>query len=54
LDLFWASATALAAACLGMLVGQRVRQRVSAETFRICFYAGLLILGLHLAVRGLF
>ena len=53
-DLFWASAIALAAACLGMIVGQWIRQRVSAETFRICFYAGLLILGLHLAVRGQF
>ncbi len=53
-DVFWPSAIALAAACLGMIVGQRIRQRVSAQTFRICFYAGLLILGLHLAVRGLF
>ena len=54
LSLFWPSAIAVVAACLGMIVGQLIRKRVSAETFRVCFFAGLLILGLHLAVRGLF
>lgn len=54
LSLLWPSAIAVAAACLGMVFGQFIRRRVSPETFRFCFFLGLLILGLHLAVRGLF
>ncbi len=44
---------ALAAAVLGMLFGQYLRKRIRPETFRRCFFAGLLLLGLHLALRGL-
>jgi len=36
----------------GMYLGQRVRARVNARTFRLCFFSGLLILGVHLAARG--
>ena len=46
------SALALAQALGGMLVGQRVRMKVRAETFRLYFFSGLLLLGLHLALRG--
>jgi uncharacterized protein len=45
---------ALAAALVGMMVGQVVRGRVRAETFRRFFFLGLLLLGAHLALRGFF
>jgi uncharacterized protein len=48
-----ASVAALAPALLGMALGQWVRARVRSETFRICFFAGSLLLGAHLASRGL-
>ncbi|MBP0599647.1 sulfite exporter TauE/SafE family protein [Herbaspirillum sp. LeCh32-8] len=44
-----ASAVVLLPALLGMAVGTWVRGRVKAQTFRRCFFAGLLLLGLHLA-----
>jgi uncharacterized membrane protein YfcA len=47
-----ASLIALVPACLGMLAGQWLRARVKPEPFRLCFFAGLLVLGLHLALRG--
>ena len=34
------------------LLGRWVRVRVSAETFRLCFFAGSLVLGAHLALRA--
>lgn len=43
---------ALAAALIGMWLGQLVRGRIRAETFRLCFFIGLLLLGAHLALRG--
>jgi len=43
---------ALAAALIGMWLGQLVRGRIRAETFRLCFFTGLLLLGAHLALRG--
>lgn len=45
---------ALAAALLGMVLGQRLRARISPALFRRCFFVGLLALGGHLALRGLF
>jgi hypothetical protein len=48
-----ASLVALLAALVGMLFGQLVRGRVRAETFRLWFFIGLLLLGGHLALRGL-
>ncbi len=47
------SLVALVTALLGMVAGQWMRKRVTRETFRLCFFAGLLLLGLHLALRGL-
>ncbi|WP_343583515.1 sulfite exporter TauE/SafE family protein [Herbaspirillum sp.] len=44
-----ASAVVLLPALLGMAIGTWVRGRVKAPTFRRCFFAGLLLLGLHLA-----
>ena len=43
----------LAFVLVGMGLGQMLRGRVSPETFRLCFFLGLLALGLHLALRGL-
>ncbi|MBM3522164.1 MAG: sulfite exporter TauE/SafE family protein [Alphaproteobacteria bacterium] len=48
-----ASLAALLPALAGMAIGQAVRHRVSAETFRFCFLAGLALLGLYLAARAL-
>ncbi|MBI3703428.1 MAG: sulfite exporter TauE/SafE family protein [Rhizobiales bacterium] len=44
---------ALAASLIGMWLGQLVRGRIRAGTFRLCFFVGLLLLGAHLALRGL-
>lgn len=52
-SLIWPSLTALAVALVGMALGQIVRGRISPVTFRLCFFAGLLALGAHLALRGL-
>lgn len=46
------SVLALLPAAVGMVAGQWVRTRVSAETFRLCFFVGTLLLGLHLALRA--
>jgi uncharacterized membrane protein YfcA len=48
------SMAALAAALAGVLLGQVIRGRASPATFRLCFFIGLLALGAHLALRGLF
>ena len=47
------SLLALGASLAGMVLGQVVRGMVKAETFRLCFFIGLLLLGAHLALRGL-
>lgn len=44
---------ALVAAAIGMWLGQALRLRMSPQTFRRCFFIGLLLLGVHLATRGL-
>lgn len=49
-----ASVAALVPAFAGMLVGQRMRMRIRAETFRRLFFFGLLLLGAHLALRSAF
>jgi hypothetical protein len=36
-----------------MGLGQLTRGKIKAETFRLCFSVGLMLLGLHLALRGL-
>jgi uncharacterized membrane protein YfcA len=47
------SAAALVAAFIGMVFGQKVRGLFSPQTFRLCFFIGLLALGAHLALHGL-
>jgi uncharacterized membrane protein YfcA len=49
----WLSLLALVPALLGMQVGQVLRQRIAAATFRRVFFAGLLLLGLYLALQGI-
>ena len=49
----WMSLLALAPALGGMLLGQALRRRIAAATFRRVFFVGLLLLGLHLALRGI-
>jgi hypothetical protein len=46
------SLVALGAALVGMALRQSMRGRVPAETFRLWFFIGLLLLGAHLALRG--
>lgn len=43
---------ALGVSLLGMWLGQIVRERLSPTTFRRCFFVGLLLLGVWLAVRA--
>jgi uncharacterized membrane protein YfcA len=45
------AAVALVAALIGMALGQRVRAKVRPALFRVCFFVGLLLLGLHLSLR---
>lgn len=47
------TAVALILACVGMWLGQTVRRRLSVDIFRRCFFGGLLVLGLYLALRAL-
>lgn len=49
----WGSLLALAPALAGMAAGQWLRQRIPPAAFRLCFFIGLLGLGLHLALRPL-
>jgi uncharacterized protein len=44
---------ALVMAFAGMWTGQALRSRLSPEIFRRCFFAGLLLLGIYLAVDAL-
>ena len=48
-----ASLLALAPALFGMWLGQKLLARMHPEVFRVCFLIGLLLLGIHLALRGL-
>jgi uncharacterized protein len=52
-DLVLPSGVALIAALVGMPLGRVVRSKVRPEIFRLWFFAGLLLLGLHLALRSL-
>ncbi|WP_327439610.1 sulfite exporter TauE/SafE family protein [Pseudomonas donghuensis] len=47
-----ASLLVLAPALLGMLGGQWLRQRISAELFKRCFFIGMALLGAHLLLNG--
>src|SRR5690606_29712010 len=52
-QLTW-SIFALIPALFGMWAGQRIRARISARGFRLCFLSLLMLLGLELASRPLF
>jgi uncharacterized membrane protein YfcA len=52
-EVAWPALLALGVALIGMWFGQIIRNKVKAETFRLCFLLGLLALGVHLASRGL-
>jgi uncharacterized protein len=43
---------ALALACVGMWIGQLIRQRMAPSAFRRWFFISLLLLGLYLVVRS--
>ncbi|MCK9753954.1 sulfite exporter TauE/SafE family protein [Pseudomonas syringae pv. syringae] len=47
-----ASTLALIPALLGMLLGQWLRQRISAVLFKRVFFIGMGLLGLHLLIKG--
>ncbi|EJN09094.1 sulfite exporter TauE/SafE family protein [Herbaspirillum sp. YR522] len=47
-----ASLVVLLPALLGMGIGGWLRARVPAPVFRRCFFAGMLLLGLHLVLQG--
>lgn len=49
-----ASALALAAAFAGMMLGAALRARMAPTAFRRWFFIGLLLLGAHLLLRGLY
>ena len=51
--LAWPSVAGVVVALAGMRLGQAVRARLSPQTFRLWFFAGLLALGAYLAARGL-
>src|SRR5262249_16593854 len=44
---------ALTLSCAGMWIGQSIRQRLSPSAFRRWFFAGLISLGIYLAVQSL-
>ncbi len=48
-----ASLLALLPALGGMLLGQVLRARISAQVFRRCFFGGLLLLGCYLVLKAL-
>jgi uncharacterized membrane protein YfcA len=48
------SIVSLIGALAGMGLGQRVRGRVHPDRFRLLFFIGLLLLGVHLALRGFY
>ena len=47
------SVYALAVSLVGMALGQMVRKRIDPKTFRLCFFIGLMLLGVHLALGSL-
>jgi uncharacterized membrane protein YfcA len=49
----WHSLLALVPALAGQATGTAIRARISAATFKICFFAGLLALGCYLTIRAL-
>lgn len=52
-DLLWVSAAGVVPAVLGMLAGQKLRDRLSEAAFRRLFFVALLLLGLYIVGRFL-
>ncbi|PXY00446.1 sulfite exporter TauE/SafE family protein [Halomonas sp. LBP4] len=52
-DLMLTSSLAVIPAILGMQLGQRLRRRLSAESFRRFFFSGLLVMGGYIVLRSL-
>lgn len=52
-SLAWLALLALVASLAGMWIGQGLRGRIKPASFRRWFFVGLLVLGLHLALRNL-
>ena len=48
----WTSVLAILPAFIGMWAGQKVRDLIKPGVFRLCFFVGMLLLGLHLAARA--
>ncbi len=53
LELGALSAAAVAPALLGMVLGQRIRQRLSEQRFKKVFFIALLVLGTYIIARAL-
>jgi len=51
-DLLWPSLVGLIAVLAGMRLGQLLRGHIRPQVFRLCFFIGLLMLGVHLALRS--
>lgn len=51
-DLGLMSATALAPAAVGMVIGQRLRKRLPENAFRRVFFSALTVLGLYIVARS--
>ena len=51
-ELLWPSLVGLIAVLAGMRLGQLLRGYIRPEVFRLCFFVGLLMLGVHLALRS--
>ncbi len=49
----WGMVMPLLAALLGMALGQKLRGKLSETTFRRAFFSGLLLIGLHLVIKGM-
>ncbi len=47
------SAAAVVPAIIGMVFGQKIRQRLSEAKFRLVFFVAILILGIYIIVRSL-
>ena len=47
------SLLAVLPALAGMFIGQRLRSRLDPQTFRRCFFIGLVVLGIYMLVRAL-
>ena len=52
-EVLWPSLAGVLAVLAGMRLGQLLRGRIRPAIFRLCFFAGLLILGGHLALRSI-